>query len=107
MDVDEGEALGFLEALSWVKSLGLDNGIIEGDAKVVVDEINSSKSYNSFFGDFLVVCRGLINNFQSANVVASEIARASRLHFNSFCWVDPPDYVVGLPTSVCNCNNEI
>ncbi|KAL8527918.1 hypothetical protein ACS0TY_005652 [Phlomoides rotata] len=114
--VEEGEALGFLEALLWVKSLGLDNGIIEGDAKVVVNGINSSKAYNSVFGDFVVACRELVNSFQqinitflrrSANVVAHEIARASRLYENYFCWVDPLDYVVGLPTSVCTCNNEI
>ncbi|KAL8520756.1 hypothetical protein ACS0TY_011343 [Phlomoides rotata] len=86
MDVDEGAALGFLEALSWAKSLGLDNGIIEGDAKVVVDGINSTKAFNSVFGDFVDACRRLVSSFQqieincvrrSANVVEHEIARVS------------------------------
>ncbi|KAL8548178.1 hypothetical protein ACS0TY_007486 [Phlomoides rotata] len=46
MEVEVGEAMGFLEALSWVKSMGLDNGNIEGDVKLVVDGINSSTTYN-------------------------------------------------------------
>lgn len=42
LSVDLGEAMGFSEVLSWVKSLQLDRVIVEGDAKIVIDAINSS-----------------------------------------------------------------
>lgn len=35
--VDVGEALGIYEALSWVKQLGLERIVVEGDSKVVFD----------------------------------------------------------------------
>lgn len=59
---DEGEALGFFEALSWIKSWGLTNVIVEGDAKVVVDAIKSSSVNNSIFGDYVAASRSIIRS---------------------------------------------
>lgn len=47
------ESRGFLEAISWARELGLENIIIDGDAKRVVDAINCGNSYNQVFGDYI------------------------------------------------------
>ncbi|KAL8527351.1 hypothetical protein ACS0TY_005280 [Phlomoides rotata] len=39
MNVDVGKAMGFVEALSWIKDLGLSHVLLEGDSKVVIDAI--------------------------------------------------------------------
>ncbi|KAL8502197.1 hypothetical protein ACS0TY_021350 [Phlomoides rotata] len=39
MIVDIGEALGFFEALLWLKDMEIENVIVEGDVKIVVDAI--------------------------------------------------------------------
>lgn len=46
-EVDVGEAMGFLEALTWLKRLDIIKVVIEGDAKGVVDAIKSASIYNS------------------------------------------------------------
>lgn len=47
----EAEAVGFLEALSWLKSKGIDRVILEADAKEVVDSIrNFSRCFSFSFG---------------------------------------------------------
>ncbi|KAL8481462.1 hypothetical protein ACS0TY_027826 [Phlomoides rotata] len=40
--VDEGEAMGLLEALSWLRQLGLQRVRIEMVAKTVVDAVRST-----------------------------------------------------------------
>ncbi|KAL8488936.1 hypothetical protein ACS0TY_025013 [Phlomoides rotata] len=41
VDFKIGEAMGFLEAVSWAKSMNLEKVVIEGDAKVVVETVGS------------------------------------------------------------------
>lgn len=43
---------------------------------------------------------------RDANSMAHEIARVSRSYENSFCWIDPPSFVVGLPYTSCGCINK-
>ncbi|KAL8477087.1 hypothetical protein ACS0TY_029410 [Phlomoides rotata] len=61
LDVDIGEAMGFMEALSWVKDLGLQNVVIEGDAKIVVDAINLKTEGVSAFHDVISICHKLFS----------------------------------------------
>ncbi|KAL8474699.1 hypothetical protein ACS0TY_031225 [Phlomoides rotata] len=61
LEVDISEAMRFMEALSWVKHLGFENVIVEGDSKVVVDAILSSASSESSFEDFIYVSNGPID----------------------------------------------
>ncbi|KAL8529029.1 hypothetical protein ACS0TY_006481 [Phlomoides rotata] len=56
MDVDIGKAMGFMEALSWVKNCGLQNVMIEGDAKIVVDVIRLGLDGVSGFNDVISAC---------------------------------------------------
>ncbi|KAL8530720.1 hypothetical protein ACS0TY_007672 [Phlomoides rotata] len=69
LEVDIGEAMGFIEALSWVKCMGLENVIVEGDSKVVVDVILSSVSSESSFGDFIFISKSLLATCRNASVV--------------------------------------
>lgn len=79
--------------------------MIEDDAKLVANVINSSTSYILVSGDF-IQARGAfiyeISHFsiyflkRSANAMTHEFVRASRFHESSFYWVDPLEYVVGL-----------
>ena len=55
------EACCFKEALSWIKSLGLSNIIIEMDAKGMVDAFNSFSSDFSEFAAIIGACRKLID----------------------------------------------
>ncbi|KAL8521752.1 hypothetical protein ACS0TY_012047 [Phlomoides rotata] len=84
--VDVGEAMGFYEALLWLKDLGIENVIVEGDVKLIVDAINSPT--------------------RDANVLAHEFARFSRSYGDSFTWANPQEFVDELPTIACRCNNK-
>ncbi|KAL8488919.1 hypothetical protein ACS0TY_024534 [Phlomoides rotata] len=113
-EVDVGEAIGFFEALSWLKEMNNGEVIVEGDAKIVVDAVNSTKDMNSVFGDCIHQCKFILSTSlgisivfakRSANSLAHKFAKASR-RFGNYCsWVDPPDFVVGLPATLCICNN--
>ncbi|KAL8479489.1 hypothetical protein ACS0TY_026401 [Phlomoides rotata] len=92
-DVDIGEAMGFMEALSWVKNLGLQNVVIEGDAKIVVDSINLKTKGVSAFLDVISVCHLLVSEIvncsvsfskREANIMAHMFARVSRVHESLF-----------------------
>ncbi|KAL8503655.1 hypothetical protein ACS0TY_022402 [Phlomoides rotata] len=54
--------MGFLEALSWVKSLQLEKVIFEGDANIVVYAINSNSTGKSVFFDLVSSCRSFLDN---------------------------------------------
>lgn len=114
VDVDVGEAWGFMEAISWAKSMGLENVVIEGDAKRATDAIHRGATSNSVFGDYIRECKHLLVDSHSfsivhvnreANGLAHEFARTSILYGSSHCWTDPPEFVAGLPNTLCLCNN--
>ncbi|XVF39708.1 hypothetical protein PTKIN_Ptkin01aG0054700 [Pterospermum kingtungense] len=44
------EALGFQEALSWIKSLQLQSSVVESNALVVINAIKNNVNDNSVFG---------------------------------------------------------
>ncbi|KAL8510726.1 hypothetical protein ACS0TY_017518 [Phlomoides rotata] len=85
--VDEGEVMGLLEALSWIKQLGFEKVIFEVDAKLVFDA--------------LAVMVGLVP--RSANIKAHYLDRASKTFLSPEIWVVPPMTVEDLPTSTCIC----
>lgn len=60
LSVDIGEAMGFMEALSWIKEMRSGKTIIEGDAKIVIDAINSNDISRSSFGDYIEMCKSII-----------------------------------------------
>ncbi|KAL8521358.1 hypothetical protein ACS0TY_011763 [Phlomoides rotata] len=114
VDVDIGESMGFLEALSWVKNLNLVIVVVDEDAKLVVDPIRSSNSRVSIFGEYIQHCKDFLASYPSfsvnfvkmgVNSVAHEFARASRLFKSPHYWVDPPSFVVGFPDLSCYCSS--
>ncbi|XP_073017389.1 uncharacterized protein [Primulina eburnea] len=58
--VKEGEAMGLLEALSWVRRLGLKKVYFEMDAKGVVEAIKASDVGISEFGFIVKSCKDII-----------------------------------------------
>lgn len=84
--------MGFLEALSWAKDLGLNKLIVEGDSKIVVDAILHNNDVISTFGDYTRSCKLVLSNFSNfsvhfvrlnANALAHNFARVSRNHESS------------------------
>lgn len=96
MSADIGEAMGFVEALSLVKRLSLDKVIIKGDAKIVVDAINSSSTFNSSFGDYIEKCKEILRDSPNFSVVFVRRNANYVAHAFANCWVDPPELVARL-----------
>ncbi|XVF86529.1 hypothetical protein PTKIN_Ptkin18bG0048400 [Pterospermum kingtungense] len=62
LPVREAEAIGVLEALSWIYSLGLDKVIIETDAKAVVDSFSVYEEDGSEFGSIISCYKTLLRS---------------------------------------------
>ncbi|KAL8549271.1 hypothetical protein ACS0TY_008208 [Phlomoides rotata] len=110
--LEEGEAIGFHEALSWIKYLGETRVVIEMDAKIVVDAVNGHEEHNSVFGDIVVGCKSLLASMsfvwvkwipRNANVMAHNIAKVARNFSSPHFWDERPVCVDGLPDSFCTC----
>ncbi|KAM6542729.1 hypothetical protein CsatB_007176 [Cannabis sativa] len=86
------EALGFKEALNWIKSTNWQNVELETDSLLTVQAIRSKQKMSSIFGLIIQDCCHLLSTLpnvkisfikRSANRVAHAIARHSR--FSSGC----------------------
>ncbi|KAL8514017.1 hypothetical protein ACS0TY_013220 [Phlomoides rotata] len=105
----------FIKGRTKIKEMNRGDIIVEGDAKIVVDAINSSLLHNSVFGDCIDACKSILLESpgvsvvfvkMSANVVAHQFVRVS-CHYGCYhSWIDPPSFVFGLPFVPCFCNNE-
>lgn len=60
LDFGEGEAASLLQAIQWAHGLGLQQVIIELDAKVVVDNIHTNYCDLSEFGFIISECKHLL-----------------------------------------------
>lgn len=63
------EALGMREALNWIKELQVTNIILESDALLIIEALNSSTSYSSFVGLIIEDCRLFALQIQSLSFV--------------------------------------
>lgn len=77
VDVGTGEAMGFLEALSWIKGLSLQNVIVEGGTKSTVDAIVGSGSCIASFGNIVIQCKSLLSSL--CNVSISFVKRHAKV----------------------------
>lgn len=111
LHVDEGEAMGLHEALSWIKNLGFQRVVVEMDSKLVVDGIASRDVVWTELGSILSSCRRILDNNhlitvrfirRDANEVAHRLARAAKDFPSPHCWVEPPDFVDGLLNISCS-----
>ncbi|KAK9111776.1 hypothetical protein Scep_019295 [Stephania cephalantha] len=64
----EAEALGFREALSWLKGRNVTKVTIEGDAQVVVQALRSNVIDKSYFSSLICDCRLLLTDMRSYSV---------------------------------------
>lgn len=86
VSVDEGEALGLLQAIKWAIDLQFSNVIFELDYLIVTNSIRFPKEDMSEVGAIVQECRDLLgskSNFvvkfvmRQANVVAHSLARVA------------------------------
>lgn len=73
--------------------MGLENILIEGNVKVVVDVVHSSNMYLSLFGDYNLACKSILRDKphyclyfakRCDNAWTHEFTRASHFYENSF-----------------------
>lgn len=111
MRVEEGEAMGLHEALSWIEDLGYSKVIFETNCKMVVHCLDSGLLEFSEFGELIRRCKSIlltnplfhvVHIHREANFVAHALTRVSWESFIPHVWVEPPDIVVGLPTYPCS-----
>ena len=95
------EALGFKEALSWVKSLNVQSVLFEMDALLVVQAIQHPIQDNSLFGTVIADCVCLLKEMpscqvsfipRSVNVVVHCLARASHSMPGLYEWGSVPPH---------------
>ena len=60
MAVREGEVLGLVDALRWVRSIGYQRAIFEVDAKCILDSLKDGRSNRSEYGSIVSSCRNLL-----------------------------------------------
>ena len=77
LDVDEGEAMGLLFALRWVKELQLNNVSFEFDCKRMVDNFNCDRNDESDFGAIIRYCKNIF--FVFTNLYVEFIDKQTRL----------------------------
>ncbi|XP_062093901.1 uncharacterized protein LOC133799929 [Humulus lupulus] len=79
------EAMGFREALSWIKKYNWPRVILESDCLLVIQALRSNVSMLSYFGDVISECKTIWNSSnnvscmfvkRSANKAAHAIAKA-------------------------------
>lgn len=111
--VDEGEAMGLHEVLSWIKALGLQQVLFETDSKLVVDALSSRVEDLSEFGSIVSSCKKILESNLSftvkhvrrdVNFVAHRLARVAKHYSNPHVWVEPPDCVESLLNYSCSCS---
>lgn len=97
--VEEGEAMGVQEALSWVKQLGLHKVLFECDSKMIVDATLSRKNNMSEFGYIIGSCIIILESrpmfrvkhvFRDVNFLAHQLARRSREFLVPHVWDELP-----------------
>jgi len=63
LKVDEGEALGLLLAIRWLKDFPINNVIFELDSKKVVDGYHNNGKDEYDFGVIVIECRRSFSSF--------------------------------------------
>lgn len=95
-----------------MEKVDVDKIIIKIDAKLVVDAVNGSPSYNTVIGDIVQACRSRLRSLPSwrlkcinrdAKVVAYSFARIARSPY----WIECPIFMDNFSDTsyLCNCIN--
>ncbi|KAL8521049.1 hypothetical protein ACS0TY_011553 [Phlomoides rotata] len=81
--VEVGEAMGLLEALSWLKEFCLQRVKVETNAKLVVDAMKSTSGVVSFIKRVL-------------NEKTHRIARLTMTFSNHHSWIEQSNFMIGI-----------
>lgn len=71
------EAIGIMEALSWVKSKDWQRVVIETDCLVVTQAIRSSSINLSYLGRVIDECKGLLSELGNRKVLLNFVKRSA------------------------------
>ncbi|XP_073064130.1 uncharacterized protein [Primulina eburnea] len=92
--VKEGEAIGLLEALSWIRNLDYPTVMFEVDAQIVHLAMRGNEKDNTEFGEIMESCRDIVSSKpgfsvhfvrRQANEVAHVLAKHSRFFDSPLC----------------------
>ena len=86
------------------KEVGLNNSILEGDSKIVINALKNGNMFNSALGHLLIDNLSHLNSLKSwslshtlrlGNAVVDALARRARFSFPLFIWLESilPDIV--------------
>jgi ribonuclease HI len=98
-----GEAFGAFQAARLITELGLQNIILEGDAKQIVDAINSNMSTWSQYGHLVEDTRRLVCSLsrwkcifthREANEAAHRLAKAAAMNISDMIWRDQTPHCI-------------
>ncbi|XP_073300593.1 uncharacterized protein [Primulina huaijiensis] len=97
--VKEGEAIGLLEALSWIRNMDYSNVMFEVDAQTLHLAMRGNVNDNMEFGGIMESCRDIVASKpgfsvhfvrKQANEIAHMLAKYSRFYDSPFVWVETP-----------------
>ena len=106
----EGEALGLLDALRWVCSIGYQRVIFEVDEKCILDSLKDGHSGRSEYGSIVSSCRDLLSleesfsvqfSHRQVNVLAHALAKTSCQFLSSHSWFSLPVQFTWLLSATC------
>ncbi|XP_050278447.1 uncharacterized protein LOC126720005 [Quercus robur] len=101
--VDEVEALACRKAISFALDLGVENVVLEGDSKTIIQALNSDSSCASSYGHIIDDIRVCALGFTSisfshvkrqGNTIADSLAKLAKLSLCPSFWTD------GLPRDI-------
>lgn len=102
-DPKQAEAMDVKEALTWLKSKGINQVHIELDCLAVVQAINSKKTDMSYFGSIIADCKLIVQDLgsfslyfvrRSANAAAHTLAREAGSLTERKEWCDVPFFLI-------------
>lgn len=79
VESDFAEAIGIKEALSWIKSKGWRNVMVESDSLVSIQAIRSSTPLLSYFGRIIQECKQTFYELQDYSVSLSFVKRSANV----------------------------
>lgn len=87
------ELLAARRAISFIKEVGLDNSILEGDSEIFINALKNGAMFNSAYGHLLIDTLSLLNSLKSwslshtlrlGNAIANALVRRAELSFPLF-----------------------
>ncbi|CAN1170804.1 hypothetical protein LINPERHAP2_LOCUS29201 [Linum perenne] len=112
-EAKECEAKALLDALLWLRELGIRNIKIEMDSQVVCQAMNSMEDDVTEYGDIIRRCKSLVGQNmkicfirKDRNVAAHVLARQSRNSVSPTTGETPPSWLDAALRCICRVNTH-